>query len=213
MSVTELTLEQAQQMMLYISQKMQESKDLLSHADQVIGDGDHGIGMARGFESVEEKLSHSSYSNCSELFKNIGMTLLSTIGGAAGAVFGSLFMGMGKGLSDVQVINETNLSVALQAGLELIQKRGGAKVGDKTMIDALSPAVDAASDGKDLSMGEFLEKISLAAEEGKEKTKDMVSKIGKSKTQGERSLGFPDPGAISVTLIFKFMHEYVSSIQ
>ena len=212
MTINRLDTKQGKEMVLYISKRMQESKETLSHADQIIGDGDHGIGMARGFESVEVKVSEKSFLDFEELFKLVGMTLLSTIGGAAGAVFGSLFLGMSKKFSGTEYLDSDNFTLALHSGLEMVQKRGNAKVGDKTMIDALSPAVDIADRVKGKPLDIFFNDLWQAAYEGKEKTKDMVSRIGKSKTQGERSLGYPDPGAISMTLIFKFMNEFVTTI-
>ena len=97
-----LSFTQVISLLEYVSHKMVESKELLSHADQAIGDGDHGIGMARGFEAVLEKLKLSTFSTYEDLFKNVGMTLLSNIGGAAGAIFGSLFIGVGKGFAGVE---------------------------------------------------------------------------------------------------------------
>ena len=126
-----LSFTQVISLLEYVSHKMVESKELLSHADQAIGDGDHGIGMARGFEAVLEKLKLSTFSTYEDLFKNVGMTLLSNIGGAAGAIFGSLFIGVGKGFAGVESFTSQTWADALTSGLNSVIKRGGAKVGDK----------------------------------------------------------------------------------
>lgn len=213
MSTTKLDVQQLKDMCLYVSTEMQNSKALLSKADQVIGDGDHGIGMARGFKAVEAKIKTEDFSDIEGLFRSVGMTLLSSIGGAAGAVFGSFFLGFSKGLSGKDYLTCDNISPALKIGLENVKKRGHADVGDKTMIDALQPAVNKAETLETNDIKSCLLELWRSAEEGVEKTKEMVAKVGKSKTLGERSLGFPDPGAISLSLIFKSMYEFIDQIE
>lgn len=212
MSAKRISLEQAKKLIIHVCRGIQANKKWLSHADQAIGDGDHGIGMARGFEQVEENINEKPFSNCGDLFNFVGTTLLSSIGGASGAVFGSLFLGVGKAFSESTDINSQNFSEALESGLNLVQKRGCAKVGDKTMVDALSAAVETSFNEKEKTLDEFLLLLWKAAEEGLERTKHMSSNVGKSKTLGERSIGHPDPGAISMTLILKYIHEFVSNI-
>lgn len=145
-----------------------------------------------------------------QLFKTVGMALITSIGGAAGAVFGTLFRGGSKQLSEKEVFDAEALSLMLFAGLEAVKKRGKAELGNKTMVDALEPAAMEAQNRVSSPLDEALAAVTEAARLGMEKTKDIVATVGKAKTLGERSLGHPDPGAISIYLIVKFMWEYVS---
>jgi dihydroxyacetone kinase-like protein len=209
MGKTQLDLQQIKEMFVFIAKKMIESKDILTNADQAIGDGDHGIGMARGFEAVRQKLIESEFNTLGELLKAIGMSLLSSIGGAAGAIFGTFFKGSAKNLDDYAVLNSESLSMMLLDGLLAVKVRGKAEPGDKTMVDALEPAASKARRLIDQPLDLALAEISEEANKGMEKTKNMIATIGKSKTLGERSLGYPDPGAISISLILKYMSEFV----
>jgi dihydroxyacetone kinase-like protein len=202
-------------MILHICKGMVSSKDLLSHADQAIGDGDHGIGMARGFEAVEAKLrgrTVGAQDDQDELFRLVGLTLLASIGGASGAVFGSFFLGAADGLKGCAELDGKALATALLSGLEKVKARGGAKPGDKTMIDALEPAVIVAQHMTEKPLDQLLAGLVAASREGIESTKNMIATTGKAKTLGERSLGFADPGAISMSLMFQFAHEYVAAL-
>ena len=118
------------------------SKDLLTKADQDIGDGDHGVGMARGFAAFDEATAKEAGS-IAELFRNCGKALMMTSGGASGVIFGTLFQGAGKALTR-DAFDAESLVAALEGGLRAVQDRGKAKVGDKTMVDALAPAAEAA---------------------------------------------------------------------
>ncbi|WP_036253340.1 dihydroxyacetone kinase subunit DhaL [Methylobacter sp. BBA5.1] len=210
MAILELSAQDVRKMFLYVSQRMVESKDLLTQADKAIGDGDHGVGMARGFGAVAEKLEGQSFNTVGELLKTIGTTLLMSVGGAAGAVFGTFFSGGAKNLGDAPSLDSRVLSHILLDGLEAVKQRGGAKVGDKTMVDALQSAAMKSEDMSSAPLSESLSAVAGAAEQGMEKTKEMTASIGKAKTLGERSLGHADPGAISTYLILKFMTEFVT---
>ena len=205
-----LNLQEATEMFLHVSGGMVESKDLLTQADKAIGDGDHGVGMARGFEAVQEKLEGQDFAALDELLKAVGTALMMSIGGAAGAVFGTLFRGGAKGLAGQQVFDSYALSVMLRDGLDAVQRRGGAKPGDKTMVDALEPAAAKAEELASFPLEESLAAIAEAARQGMESTKEMVAAVGKAKTLGTRSLGHPDPGAVSVHLILQCMADYVA---
>lgn len=205
-----MTVEEARQMFIYVANKMVNSKDVLTQADKAIGDGDHGIGMARGFEAVGQKLETQSFTSIGDLFKSIGMTLMMSIGGAAGAVFGTLFRGAGKNTDDQSELDSQTLALALQDGLQAVKDRGKAKPGDKTMVDALEPAVLKAAELNAAPLDEALPEITEAARLGMEKTKEMVAALGKAKPLGERSLGHADPGSLSTYLIFKYMLEFVN---
>jgi len=204
-----LTVAEVKEMFIYVAGKMVDSKDVLTQADKAIGDGDHGIGMARGFEAVRRKLETQSFAGIGELFKSIGMTLMTSIGGAAGAVFGTFFRGAGQNTGAQSELDSRTLALALQDGLQAVKDRGKAKPGDKTMVDALEPAALKSAELDGAPLDQTLVGISEAARLGMEKTEGMVAALGKAKPLGERSLGHPDPGSVSTYLIFKFMLEFV----
>lgn len=203
-------MEETTEMVVHLCRGMQASKDLLSEADRAIGDGDHGVGMARGFEAVQQNIESQPPAAIDELFRTVGMTLLTSVGGASGAVFGTFYRGGAKNLAGRKVFDAAALSCLLNDGLQAVQERGKAKAGDKTMVDALGPAASAAQALVAAPLAEALLAVAEAARQGMEKTKQMVATIGKAKTLGERSLGHADPGAISTYLMLKFMAEFVS---
>jgi dihydroxyacetone kinase-like protein len=209
MGKAQLSIQEVREMIVYVSNKMIESKGRLTQADKAIGDGDHGIGMARGFENVLNKVEGQEFSSLEFLFKTVGMALLTSIGGAAGAVFGTLFRGVAENLKGHDVLTAEVFSRMLQDGLRAVKDRGQAKPGGKTMVDALEPAAEESRNQAAASLDEALAAIAEAARLGMEKTKDMVAAVGKAKTLGERSLGHPDPGAVSMSLILDFMKAYV----
>jgi dihydroxyacetone kinase-like protein len=196
-------------MFIHLSDRLVESKDLLTQADKAIGDGDHGVGMARGFEAVRLKLEDTTFAALDELLKGVGMALMSSVGGAAGAVFGTFFRGGAKRVGGREVFDSESLSFMLLDGLQAVKDRGKAKPGDKTMVDALEPAALKSQELTSAPLDACLTAVTEAAREGMEATKDMVASVGKAKTLGERSLGHPDPGAVSTYLILKYMTEYV----
>ena len=204
-----LSLHETKKMFLFLSEKMIASKDILTQADKVIGDGDHEIGMALGFETVQKELTDKEFQSLGALMKTIGFALMNSIGGASGAIFGTLFLGAASKTQDQKILDAKALSLILINGLESVKKRGKAKPGDKTMVDALEPAALVSETTSQLSLEEALLAVIGAAKEGMESTKEMVATIGRAKSLGERSLGHPDPGAISIHLIFTFMLEYV----
>jgi dihydroxyacetone kinase-like protein len=213
MGRSQLGLQEAREMFIHVSRGMVESRDLLTQADRAIGDGDHGVGMARGFEAVQEKLESQDVAALDQLLEAIGTTLMMSVGGAAGAVFGTLFRGGARRLAGVQVFDAKALGVMLLDGLQAVKQRGGAKPGDKTMVDALEPGAARAEELVSARLEECLIAVTEAARQGMDSTKGMVAAVGKAKTLGKRSLGHPDPGAVSVYLILKFMMEYVTAAE
>ena len=209
MGKPQLSLEETGAMFVHVSDRMVESKDLLTQADKAIGDGDHGVGMARGFEAVREKLEGATFTALDDLLKAVGMALITSVGGAAGAVFGTFFRGGAKRLSGQRAFDSEALSLMLMDGLDAVKARGKARPGDKTMVDALEPAALKSQELTSAPLVESLVAVTEAAKEGMEATKDMVANVGKAKTLGQRSLGHPDPGAVSTYLILKYMTEYV----
>ena len=180
-----------------------ENKDLLTDLDAAIGDGDHGANMDRGMQAVVAALDDTTQVTASALFNKVGMTLVSTVGGASGPLFGTFFLRVGTSLGDTAAITLGQLATALRAGLEGIVARGKAEAGDKTMYDALAPAVNAldvaVSDGKDKA--DALKMALVAAESGRDATTPMLARKGRASYLGERSVGHQDPGATTVALL------------
>ncbi len=206
----ELSTKQTQEMLAYVAEHMISIKDILTKADQAIGDGDHGIGMARGFEAVQEKLASQEFETLDALFQAVGMALISNIGGASGAIFGTLFRAGGKALAGQQSLTAHSLSQFLRAGFDGVTQRGKASVGDKTMVDALEPAcLESERPHDDLITA--LTATAEAAEAGMENTKKLVATLGRAKTLGERALGHADPGAVSMAHILRSMADYASA--
>lgn len=208
MSGGALNLEQTRDMFANVAWKMEESKDALTLADKAVGDGDHGIGMSRGFKTVGEKLA-TVPASVDELLRLIGTTLLASVGGASGALFGTFFRDGAKHLAGCTSFDASTLGRFLTDGLVAVQERGKAQPGDKSMVDALEPAARKAHELAGAGLPESLAAVAEAARQGMEQTCQMTARIGKARTLGERALGHPDPGAMSVYLIFKFMAEHV----
>ena len=180
-----------------------ENKDLLTDLDAAIGDGDHGANMDRGMRAVLVALDDTPPVTASALFNKVGMTLVSTVGGASGPLFGTFFLRAGGSFGDTAEISLAQLAAALRAGLEGIVARGKAEAGDKTMYDALAPAVEAldsaVSEGMDKA--DAVKLASVAAENGRDATTPMLARKGRASYLGERSVGHQDPGATTVALL------------
>jgi dihydroxyacetone kinase-like protein len=180
-----------------------ENKDLLTDLDAAIGDGDHGTNMDRGMRAVVDALDDTTPAAASALLNKVGITLVSTVGGASGPLFGTFFLRAGATLGDTSDISLAQLTSAFRAGLEGIVARGKAEAGDKTMYDALAPAVNAldsaVSEGMDKA--EALKLALVAAESGRDATTPMLARKGRASYLGERSVGHQDPGATTVALL------------
>lgn len=185
--------ELAKKWMLLFNEKIQANKDYLSELDTPIGDGDHGGNMARGMAAVVENLEGKDFANSAEVFQVVSMQLLSKVGGASGPLYGSAFMGIMKAEKE-----GTSLVDAVQAGLDMIQKRGKASVGEKTMVDVWDGVVEAIR-------REELTKETIRALV--ESTKDMKATKGRASYVGERSIGHIDPGSYSSGLLFEALLE------
>ena len=199
------------ELLLKIADKVVDSKDELSRLDSVIGDGDHGVGMGHGFTAAKEKLEAEDHEGgLSKLAKTFGLGVVSGAGGASGPLFGGLFTEAAKALKDHGELNVDNARQWWKQALEATQARGGAKPGDKTMVDALHPAVEAmeAHHGDDL--GEMFAAAAKAAWGGVEKTKDYVAGQGRSRYAGERAVGHQDAGATSVAKILETVAEFLT---
>lgn len=185
--------------------------DILSEADRAIGDGDHGVGMRRGFEAALEALTTQNPQTPEQVMKCVGTAIMAKTGGAAGAVFGTLFCSGAKTLEGKDRLDAAGLAAFLASALEAVVKRGGVVKGQKTMVDALAPAVAAAQAAAGASLAESLAAVASAAQLGVEATKGMVATTGKARSLGERSLGFVDPGAVSISFIFNAMRDGASA--
>lgn len=180
-----------------------ENKDLLTHLDSAIGDADHGINMDRGMSAVVAALNDERPTSAAALFKLTGMKLVSTVGGASGPLYGTLFLRMAVATGDAATLDADTFATALRAGLGGVVARGKAETGDKTMYDALAPAVEAldAELAGGASLGAALRAALAAAEAGRDATVPMLARKGRASYLGERSVGHQDPGATSVTLL------------
>jgi phosphoenolpyruvate---glycerone phosphotransferase subunit DhaL len=207
-----LSVEQAKQWFILLSQAMIDEQDTLTRADQAVGDGDHGIGISRGFSAVNAKFRESEFTTLDLLVNSVGKTLLMSIGGASGAIFGSLFMGGAKSLKDKTEFDAGCLADLLEGGLRAVVDRGKAGVGDKTIVDALQPAAKRARQVQANPLDKALVEVVTAAEEGLESTRNLQARFGKARPLGERAIGHLDPGALSFTLMLRHLSRLLSHV-
>jgi dihydroxyacetone kinase-like protein len=190
-----------------------EQKAYLTELDSAIGDADHGSNMARGMAAVMEKLEAGAPPTADELFKSVGMTLVTSVGGASGPLYGTFFLRMGMTAGAVAEFDGAALAAALRAGLDGIVARGKAEAGDKTMFDALAPALDAfdaaLADGS--SIAAAAEVAAGAAEAGRDATEPLVARKGRASYLGERSAGHLDPGSASSALLMRTLADVLGS--
>lgn len=193
------------EILLNISKKINENKDYLTQLDNEIGDGDHGINLARGFLEVEKKLCTLEDKDIGTILKIVGMTLVSTVGGASGPLYGTAFMYAGKEMADRTQINLDDFKVILKTAIDGIMMRGKAVKGEKTMLDAMIPAHEAMINETDVDIA--LNKAIEAAKQGIEYTKTIIATKGRASYLGERSIGHQDPGATSFTYLLEAITE------
>lgn len=182
-----------------------DQKEYLTQLDSAIGDADHGINMNRGMQAVLAKLDGQAPSDIGALFKTIGMTLVSTVGGAGGPLYGTLFLQFGTATAGKDTIEPADWAAALEAAVAGVQARGKAVLEDKTMVDALVPARDEfkAAVDEGASFADALRRAADAAERGMQATIPLVARKGRASYLGERSAGHQDPGATSSWLLMK----------
>lgn len=190
---------------------MEENKEFLTDLDNTIGDGDHGINMARGFAEVEKQAQTLDGKDIGTILKTVGMTLVSKVGGSSGPLYGTAFMKAGMTIGAKSEIGMDDFLGGLEVGIEGVKARGKSTTGEKTMLDAMVPALEAMkakqADGADVKA--VLEAGVAAAEAGVEATKPMVATKGRASYLGERSVGHQDPGATSFSLLLKeIYHAY-----
>jgi len=205
----ELKPNQVRLMMIQVADAIIAAEAMLSQADRDLGDGDHGLGMKRGMEAVKVQLEPLEPSSVEQVFVTTGTAMMSSMGGASGALFGTVYRAGGKALAGRDVLDSEGLALLLEAALDGVMKRGGAKPGDKTMIDALAPAAAKAREVTALDLPDAFKAVAAAAESGKDASKAMIAQFGRAKTLGEACIGFPDAGACSVTIMLSTMRDYV----
>jgi len=189
-----------------------EQRAWLTELDSAIGDADHGANMARGMAAVMDKLDQGHPATVDELFKSVGMTLVSSVGGASGPLYGTFFLRMGMSAGAVPSLDGPALAASLRAGLDGIVARGKAEAGDKTMFDAVSPAIDAldAALASGSSIADATRAAADAALAGRDATVPLVARKGRASYLGERSAGHLDPGAASSAILFETLAETAS---
>jgi dihydroxyacetone kinase-like protein len=192
---------------------LNENKEYLTQLDSPIGDADHGINMARGFNKVKEKLPSVADKDIGNILKTVGMTLISSVGGASGPLYGTFFMRGGMAAASKEELDNGDLFELLQAGVDGVVQRGRANLGDKTMFDAWSPALaafkQALDQGKDSLT--ILRAAVAAAEQGMKDTIPLQARKGRASYLGERSIGHQDPGATSSYLMLKALLDTLES--
>lgn len=187
-----------------IDQKVQEQKEYLTELDQKIGDGDHGINLSRGFSEVRKKLAAQSYTEIGALFQDIGMTLLTKVGGASGPLYGTIFLKMAAAVKGKSSLSIEEWAHAMQEAVLGVKARGKAEVGQKTLLDVWEPlSAYIREQGERVSWSDFLEHVNLLAEE----SKHLEAKKGRAAYLGARSIGHLDAGTASSYLMFEALVE------
>jgi phosphoenolpyruvate---glycerone phosphotransferase subunit DhaL len=191
---------------------IEKEKDYLSELDGAIGDGDHGVNMAKCFREVKKKLAESRDSDFNSLLKNVGMVVLNSVGGAMGALYGTFFLKMAQEAVGKSELSLGDLVRMLQTAERGILDIGKAKSGDKTLIDTLTPAVRALEAGEKSgkTLTEALQDFERAAEQGRESTRDMLAKTGRASRLGNRTVGHIDAGATSCYFILRALASSVN---
>lgn len=191
---------------------LDKNKDYLTQLDSAIGDADHGTNMARGFKKVMEKLPSVADKDIGNILKTTGMTLISSVGGASGPLYGTFFMRSGMAMAAKEELNDEDLLKLLESGVEGIVQRGRAQLEDKTMIDAWYPALDAMRNAIEngSTTVEALKASVAGAEKGMKATIPLQARKGRASYLGERSIGHQDPGATSSYLMLNALLETVN---
>ncbi|GAE91950.1 phosphoenolpyruvate-dihydroxyacetone phosphotransferase [Gracilibacillus boraciitolerans JCM 21714] len=196
--MTILTVAQTKQWMEEINKRMKEHKEQLTELDQAIGDGDHGINMARGFSEVINKIADTEYDTVADVLKSAAMTLTAKVGGASGPLYGTAFLKMSMALQNKDV-NQQNFQAAMEAALEGIKMRGKAEFGEKTMYDVWYQVTAFLKSEKVEDWQEMMEVCQATLED----TREMVATKGRASYLNERSIGHIDPGSMSSFYIFE----------
>ena len=199
-----------------ISKKLIDAEKILTELDSPIGDADCGTGVKRGFTAVQKEIPGLYSLDPPDILKKVGFTLACTIGGTSGAMLGTGFIETGKVLAEKPGLSLHSIAEALENALSVIKRRGGnTKVGDKTLVDSLQPAVESikasiGSGQQDLTL--ILEKALVAAKQGSDKTVDLIARKGRASYLGDRSKGHRDPGSVVICLMFEAVLDFLKSV-
>ena len=195
------------------AQVLHENSAFLTQLDSAIGDADHGSNMDRGFSAVSTKISGMQEADIGTLLKTVGTTLVSTVGGASGPLYGTAFLRAGMATAGKQRLESTEIVAMLEAAVEGIKTRGKAQAGEKTMLDAFIPALEAGKQAQleQVPVAELLRRMASSAEGGMKATIDLLATKGRASYLGERSIGHQDPGATSSWLILQALADIVAS--
>ncbi len=191
---------------------IENEKEYLSELDGAIGDGDHGVNMAKCFREVKKKLAESSAEDVGTLFKDVGMVVMNSVGGAMGALYGTFFLKLSQSSAGKSEVNLSDLVGLFQTGEQGILDIGKANLGDKTLVDTLSPAVRAieAAEKEGKPLAGALTDFEQAAKQGMESTRDMLAKMGRASRLGKRTIGHQDAGATSCYFILRSLASAVT---
>jgi len=189
--------------------RLHDRRNELTELDSAIGDADHGVNMDRGFTAVSGKLADLADADLGTAAKTVGMTLISTVGGAAGPLYGTFFLRLATSFGEASSVDADGLGAALRAGLEGVAARGKAVLDDKTMVDAMTPALDAYDATRGDGIGAALTAAATAAAEGRDRVTPLVARKGRASYLGERSANHQDPGATSTTILFESLRDAV----
>jgi dihydroxyacetone kinase phosphoprotein-dependent L subunit len=207
-----IALEQWKLMFIAASDAIAENEKYLNELDSLIGDGDHGSSIRRGFEAVRSVITTSDFRSIGDLFSKVGMEMLQEIGGAIGPLLGSFFTSAGKNARDLTEVDLQIWSGMFSTGVAKVRNFGKASPGDKTMVDALQPASEAFENAAQINLSILIafQNAVTSARQGADKTSDMVAKFGRAKFLGERALGHQDPGANSIFFILNAMNNVLT---
>jgi dihydroxyacetone kinase-like protein len=187
--------------------RIRDAREELTALDSAIGDADHGINMDRGMTAVREHLPTLRDGQAGALFKQVGRTLISTVGGASGPLYGTFFLRLGTALGEAEDVSPADVARGLRAGLDGIIGLGKANLDDKTMVDAMTPAVEALEAGAEADFAAALAAAADAAAAGRDRVTPLVARKGRASYLGERSAGHQDPGATSATILFEALRD------
>ncbi len=208
--MSNITVQHAIGLIEAISETLTANKDMLNQLDSALGDGDHGTGITTGFAEAVNTISTLESPALSDVWSTSAKVLINRMGGASGALFGTFFL---KGVAltkEKTTLSKSDMNAIFEAGLDGVKQRGKSDVGDKTMVDALSPAVVAFKQQENFI--DAWQEASTAARTGAESTKNLVAKHGRAKFTGERAVGHQDAGATSIALMFEAMQNYWENI-
>lgn len=198
-----ISVKELQERILRVSDIVIAAEEELTEVDRVIGDGDHGVSMKIAFTKVKEKIGSKEYADCADLFEDVGLEIMKSTGGSSGLFFGLLFMEGKDLLKGKTEIDSKDLYTFFEAGIRKIVGIGHGKPGDKTMLDPLYEVLDSLKKSPNEDIESTLDEAYCAALHGVEETKKMISMQGRSKGFRDMTKDYPDPGAITISLIFK----------